>query len=50
VLEGDIRLGKHQLYPGDYLYTAPDNKHAVRSENGCVVLINLRQGVEILQP
>src|SRR5262245_46578149 len=46
VLEGDISLGKHQLYTGDYLYTAPDNKHAVQSENGCVVLVNVPQEVE----
>src|SRR5437763_779553 len=38
VLEGDIKLGKDHLYAGDYLYTVPDGKHAVRSINGCVVL------------
>ena len=48
VIEGDIRLGKDHLYAGDYLYTAPDGKHAVRSEGGCVVLVKTPQAVEIL--
>ncbi|MGH8719663.1 MAG: cupin domain-containing protein, partial [Burkholderiales bacterium] len=39
VIEGDIRLGRDHLHTGDYLYKAPDNKHAARSENGCVVLV-----------
>ena len=49
VLEGDIRLGKDHLYAGDYLYTAPNGKHAVRSKNGCVVLVKTPQAVEILK-
>ena len=48
VLEGDIRLGRDRLQAGDYLYTAPDNKHAVRSEGGCVVLVIVPEEVEIL--
>ncbi len=48
VLEGDIRLGKDTLRKGDYLYTAPNNKHAVASERGCIVLANVPQQVEIL--
>ena len=48
VLEGDLRLGKDHLYAGDYLYTAPDGKHAARSVNGCVVLIKTPEAVEIL--
>lgn len=48
VLEGDIRLGKDRLQAGDYLYTAPDNKHAVRSEGGCIVLVIVPEEVEIL--
>ncbi len=48
VLEGDIALGKDHLYAGDYLYTAANNKHGVRSENGCVVLVNVPEEVEIL--
>lgn len=49
VLEGDIRLGKDQLQAGDYLYTAPDNKHAVRSEGGCMVLVIVPEVVEVLR-
>jgi quercetin dioxygenase-like cupin family protein len=49
VLEGDIALGKDHLYSGDYLYTAPNNKHAVRSEKRCVVLVNVPQEVEIIK-
>lgn len=48
VVEGDIRLGKDHLYAGDYLYTVPNDKHAVRSENGCVVLVKMPEAVEIL--
>jgi quercetin dioxygenase-like cupin family protein len=48
VLEGDISLGRDRLYAGDYLYTAPNNKHGVRSENGCVVLVNVPEEVEVL--
>jgi len=50
VLEGDIRLGKDHLRAGDYLFTAPDNIHAVHSVGGCVVLVNVPQAVEILRP
>ncbi len=46
VMEGDIRLGKDRLHAGDYLYTAPGNIHAVRSETGCVVLVSVPQEVE----
>ncbi len=49
VLEGDIKLGKDHLYAGDYLYTSPNGKHAVWSEKGCIVLVNVPQAVEILK-
>jgi len=48
VLEGDLKLGKDHLYTGDYLYTAPNGKHAVRSEGGCIVLVIVPEEVEIL--
>ena len=48
VLSGDIRLGKDHLHAGDYLFTAPNNKHAVRSEGGCVVLVSVPLEVEVL--
>src|ERR1700730_10446921 len=49
VLEGDLKLGKDHLYAGDYLYTSPNGKHAVRSEGGCIVLVNVPEEVEILK-
>ena len=49
VLEGEMRVGKDRLGAGDYLYTAPNNRHAVHSENGCIVLINVPQEVEVLR-
>jgi quercetin dioxygenase-like cupin family protein len=49
VIEGDIKLGKEHLYAGDYLYTAPNNIHAVRSVNGCVVFVKTPQEVEIIK-
>ena len=49
VLEGDIRLGKDHLFAGDYLYTAPNNVHAVRSERGCILLVSVPQAVQVIQ-
>jgi quercetin dioxygenase-like cupin family protein len=48
VLEGGVRFGGDHLRQGDYLYTAPGNKHGVRSDEGCVVLFNVPQEVERL--
>jgi anti-sigma factor ChrR (cupin superfamily) len=39
VLEGDIHLGKDHLFAGDYLFTAPDNLHAARTDGGCIVFL-----------
>lgn len=41
VIEGDIHFGPDHLRQGDYLYTAPGNKHAVWSDDGCVVLFSV---------
>ncbi len=49
VLEGDIHLGKDHLFAGDYLFTAPNNMHAVRTDNGCVILLKAEQEVEIIE-
>jgi len=49
VIEGDIKLGKDHLYTGDYLYTAANGKHAVRSEHGCTVLVSVPEQVEVLK-
>ena len=50
VLEGDIKLGKDELFAGDYLFTAIGNKHRVSTKNGCVVLLKAPQEVEIIKP
>jgi quercetin dioxygenase-like cupin family protein len=48
VLEGEIQFGPDRLGAGDYLYTAPGNAHGVRSERGCVILVNVPQEVSLL--
>lgn len=49
VLEGDIKLGKDELFAGDFLYTAVNNMHRVSTKNGCVVLLKAPQEVEIIE-
>jgi len=49
VLEGDVRIGRHRLTAGDYLYTPPDGKHDAASERGCVFLVTLPKPVVILK-
>lgn len=48
VLEGDVRIGRHVLKTGDYLYTPPNGKHAAASNGGCVFLVTLPKPVVIL--
>ena len=48
VLEGDLKVGRQQLTPGDYLHTPPEGKHAVSSRNGCLVFLRLSKPIEIL--
>lgn len=57
VLEGDVTFGRHRMTAGDYLFTPPGGlftppggKHAVRSENGCVILLRVPEEVVILKP
>jgi quercetin dioxygenase-like cupin family protein len=49
VLEGEVRFGKHHLKAGDYLYTPPSGKHAVWSQQGCVMLLCVPEEVVILK-
>lgn len=49
VLEGDVIIAGTKLAAGDYLYTPPNFKHSVKSENGCILLFIVPQEVEILQ-
>lgn len=50
VLEGEVHFGPDRLGPGDYLYTAPGNAHAVWTTSGCTLLFNVPAEVEILKP
>lgn len=50
VLEGDIKVGKHQMRAGDYLLTPEEGKHAVSTIDGCTVLIKLDKPIEIIEP
>lgn len=49
VLEGEVQLGRDYLSVGDYLYTAPGNRHSVKTEAGCVLLLNVPEAVELLK-
>ena len=49
VLEGDIHLGKDHLHAGDYLFTAPGNLHAVRSDGGCIVFLKAPRATEFVK-
>ena len=49
VLEGDVRIGRHHLKVGDYLYTPPNAKHAAASDGGCLFLVTLPKPVVILK-
>ncbi len=49
VLEGDVIFEGQKLSAGDYLYTPPNFKHSVTSENGGVLLFIVPQEVEILR-
>ncbi|MBC8046347.1 MAG: DUF4863 family protein [Fimbriimonadaceae bacterium] len=49
VLEGDAIFEGQKLSAGDYLYTPPDFKHEVTTENGCVMLFIIPEEVEILK-
>jgi ChrR Cupin-like domain len=51
VLEGEIRIGRHRLKTGDYLYTPPGGIHAASSDGGCVFLVTLpKPVVEVVAP
>lgn len=48
VLEGEAYFNEAKLSKGDYLYTPPNFKHAVRTESGCTILFIVPQEVEII--
>ena len=49
VLEGDIHLGRDHLRAGDYLFTAPDNLHAARTDGGCVLFLKAPRATEFVK-
>ncbi len=49
VLEGDIHLGKDHLFAGDYLFTAPNNLHAARTDGGCVLFLKSPLATEFVK-
>ena len=50
VLQGSVHVGKDHLQAGDYLYTAPNNKHGVRAVEETIVLVSVPEQVEIIYP
>ena len=48
VMDGDCTIEGAKLNAGDYLYTPPNFKHSVQSENGCTLLLVIPEEVEIL--
>ena len=49
VLQGEAYFNEAKLSKGDYLYTPPGFKHAVRTEIGCKIMFIVPQEVEILR-
>lgn len=48
VLEGSCIIEGAVLKAGDYLYTPPGYKHAVRSNEGCLLFFIIPEEVEVL--
>jgi quercetin dioxygenase-like cupin family protein len=49
VIEGSCIIEETLLKSGDYLYTPPGFKHAVKTETGCVLLFMVPEEVEIIR-
>ena len=49
VLDGECVIENTLLRAGDYLYTPPGYRHAVRSDTGCTLLLIIPEEVVILQ-
>lgn len=48
VVEGSCQIEGETLSAGDYLYTPPGYRHAVRTETGCVLFLIVPREVEIV--
>lgn len=49
VIQGSCFINDTELHTGDYLYTAPGFKHAVRTRSGCELMLLIPEEVEILK-
>lgn len=49
VLEGEVRIGRHRLRTGDYLFTPPDVVHAASSAGGCLLFVTAPKPIEIIR-
>lgn len=49
VLNGTCLVNEAKLEAGDYLYTPPGFKHAVKTETGCELMLMIPEEVEILE-
>ena len=48
IIDGSCIIGDTTLKKGDYLYTPPDFKHAVKTDTGCTLLLVIPEEVEIM--
>src|SRR5262245_26933213 len=48
VLAGSCVIEGTTVVAGDYLYTPPGSKHAVRTDTGCTILFQVPEEVQIL--
>lgn len=49
VLSGSIHLGDEVLDQGDYQWTPPGEIHAVRSEDGALLLVHSAAGIRVAE-
>lgn len=45
VIDGDVKIGEHQLGRGDYFYSPPGFTQVASSETGCMLLISSARGL-----
>lgn len=48
VLKGSCEIENTTFQQGDYLYTPPNFKHSVKSDEGCILFLMVPKEVEIL--
>lgn len=50
VVDGTCIIEEQTLSGGDYLYTPPGGKHAVRTDDGCTLFFRVPEEVQMLAP